>query len=827
MPRSRLCLATSSILVIVILSAIVAPTTAAGALLTLVGGPRSGPAEPPQTVSAPPLLVPSLTGSGGISGVVFFDANGDGLRDLDEAGMADVTVEARDETTGGGTYYASTTTASDGTYQFAGLDAGNYIVIEADAPGYVSTTSNSQTISVGTAVVTGVDFGDTLTFTVTGVVFNDLDGDGAQKPTEPGTPDVPVELYADVNMNGLVDTGEALLGDTVTDASGNYAIHGIRPGYRVLCIWPPGGSSSPGGNQVGLTLISADGMGTNAFYQNFPLLPDTEPLPACAFDTSIVSRFNNTSIPVGRTVWFTSRLAASGLGADETTIYFENVWVQFPANNTTYRLALPRAKVVFSPSAATTTTFYDAASQTWVTTVSSGNMNKQVFLSGLAFPAPAAGLPGNIRPVTMSGRFSSSKAGVTLQWEWAAAVYTSFSGDYNALGVKPVSASTENPYNNQDTAGTPENFKAFVTDGARGRGGTNYTGSDTSAVRGLCVSPAVPPYQQRVNCGSVSYTDTWGQVWSADRRYSLGGWGYLDGGAKSSASPVAGTEDDFLYQKYREKPVEYRFTVPDDDYDVTLKFTEFAAHSADERVMRITIEGAVAEPALSILAQVGKYQALDRTYVVSVSDGLLTIVFEKAAGASKEPVVSAIEITTHGATITPTPTPTPTSTPEPTPTPTPLPYVQAVNSGSATYTDAQGTVWAGDKKFKTGSWGYTAGSAKSSAVPIEGTTEDILYQSYRENPHEYRFTVPNGTYEVTLAFAELVATRDTDRIMRITIEGTVVEPALNLFTEVGRYKALDRVYTVAVTDGVLNIAFAKTGGSAKEPIVNAVKVRSR
>ena len=32
--------------------------------------------------------------------------------------------------------------------------------------------------------------------------------------------------------------------------------------------------------------------------------------------------------------------------------------------------------------------------------------------------------------------------GVTVSWKWAAAVYTSFSTDYNALGVKPVDSNT-------------------------------------------------------------------------------------------------------------------------------------------------------------------------------------------------------------------------------------------------------------------------------------------------------------------------------------------------------------------------------------------------
>lgn len=61
--------------------------------------------------------------------------------------------------------------------------------------------------------------------------------------------------------------------------------------------------------------------------------------------------------------------------------------------------------------------------------------------------------------------------------QWGASVYTSFDTDYNALGVKPVDDNKASEYKNSDHAGTPENFKPFVTGGATGGGGSNYTGS--------------------------------------------------------------------------------------------------------------------------------------------------------------------------------------------------------------------------------------------------------------------------------------------------------------------------------------------------------------
>jgi hypothetical protein len=66
-----------------------------------------------------------------------------------------------------------------------------------------------------------------------------------------------------------------------------------------------------------------------------------------------------------------------------------------------------------------------------------------------------------------------------VQWQWAASVYDNpnFGTDYNALGVKPVDDNHASAYLNSDHAGTPEYFKSDVTGGARGGGGSNFTGS--------------------------------------------------------------------------------------------------------------------------------------------------------------------------------------------------------------------------------------------------------------------------------------------------------------------------------------------------------------
>ena len=99
-----------------------------------------------------------------------------------------------------------------------------------------------------------------------------------------------------------------------------------------------------------------------------------------------------------------------------------------------------------------------------------------MFLSGVALQVPG-GLPGGVSPVTWCGNFSADQTGLKANWQWAAAVYQCFSTDLTQVGVKPVDANNLSIYQNSDHAGTPENFKNCVTGGARGGGGSNWTGS--------------------------------------------------------------------------------------------------------------------------------------------------------------------------------------------------------------------------------------------------------------------------------------------------------------------------------------------------------------
>jgi len=163
-------------------------------------------------------------------------------------------------------------------------------------------------------------------------------------------------------------------------------------------------------------------------------------------------------------------LKPSGLGSTPVTVRF----TQQTISSAAFSISLPDAVVTFDPAATSATTSFSGGM--WITRAPSSGFAGNTFLSAATYRVPAKIL-GGLKNVTWSGMIGSDSPGVTIQWQWAAAVYTTFNFDYNALGVKPVDDNKASQYKNSDHAGTPENFRSTVTGGARGGGGSNYTGS--------------------------------------------------------------------------------------------------------------------------------------------------------------------------------------------------------------------------------------------------------------------------------------------------------------------------------------------------------------
>jgi RHS repeat-associated protein len=226
--------------------------------------------------------------------------------------------------------------------------------------------------------------------------------------------------------------------------------------------------------------------------------------------SSIASNFNGTAIPAGDRVWFSSVVKVNGLGSTPVRVFLRAATLQFTAAGTTYNLAVPDATLTFSPSTTVAATVYDPARIEWITTLPTSGLAGNVFLSGFSFLIPTGGLPGGVQPVTWSGTFYTDTVGVSVNWQWAAAAYTSFAPDNRSLGVKPVDDNSASQYKNSDHAGTPESYKSFVTGGAMGGGGSNFTGS-YSGTAGVTPINQVPNYPPVANAGpnqSVHVTDT-------------------------------------------------------------------------------------------------------------------------------------------------------------------------------------------------------------------------------------------------------------------------------------------------------------------------------
>src|SRR5882757_9086502 len=199
--------------------------------------------------------------------------------------------------------------------------------------------------------------------------------------------------------------------------------------------------------------------------------------------SAIASNFNGTAIAAGDNVWFNAVLKVNGLGSAPARIFVTHASITFTAIGQTYQLTVPDSQITLSSSITLATTFFAKLSPEigspigWRTALPASGLAGNDFLAGLRFAVPASGLPGGIKNVIWQGTFSSDTPGLTVNWQWGAAAYTNFSTKYNDLGVKPVDDNKASKYQNSDHAGTPENFKADVVGGARGGGGSNFTGS--------------------------------------------------------------------------------------------------------------------------------------------------------------------------------------------------------------------------------------------------------------------------------------------------------------------------------------------------------------
>ena len=163
----------------------------------------------------------------------------------------------------------------------------------------------------------------------------------------------------------------------------------------------------------------------------------------------------------------------------------------------------------------------------------------------------------------------------------------------------------------------------------------------------------------RINAGGPAYTDSQGQLWSADYGFNTG--------TPSSCAPAAtvtGTADPQLYKSARWDPthlpeMQYAFSLPNGVYRVTLYFAETCAYTAGMRVFDVQVQGNTLYPGIDIAKAVGVDRPFIESENASVTLGQLTIGFVHHVD---NPIISAIEIVPAGPVTAPAISSQPVST---------------------------------------------------------------------------------------------------------------------------------------------------------------------
>ena len=141
----------------------------------------------------------------------------------------------------------------------------------------------------------------------------------------------------------------------------------------------------------------------------------------------------------------------------------------------------------------------------------------------------------------------------------------------------------------------------------------------------------------------------------------------------------------------------------------------------------------------------------------------------------------------------------------------------AINLGSKTaHKAADGTVFAADT---TG-----VGNPGKVSAAIGDTTDDALYRAYAWDGKglDYGFDVENGTYRVTMHFAETHAPnfKKGGLVFDVKLEDKVAVNDLDVFAKVGARNALEVTRTVLVTDGTLDVEARKMAAIEVERITD-------
>ncbi|MGA2624788.1 MAG: SdrD B-like domain-containing protein [Bacteroidota bacterium] len=141
--------------------------------------------------------------AGSIAGMKWHDVNGNGVLDPGETGLANWKIALLDTA---GNIVDTVRTDVSGNYAFTNVPAGTYRVLENGQPGWI-LTSGLPVYGFSTAPgdsISGVNFGNFQAPSLSGVAFNDHNGNGSRDPGEEGLQDRAVGLIPGSNQNPAI-----------------------------------------------------------------------------------------------------------------------------------------------------------------------------------------------------------------------------------------------------------------------------------------------------------------------------------------------------------------------------------------------------------------------------------------------------------------------------------------------------------------------------------------------------------------------------------------------------------------------------------------------
>ena len=136
-----------------------------------------------------------------------------------------------------------------------------------------------------------------------------------------------------------------------------------------------------------------------------------------------------------------------------------------------------------------------------------------------------------------------------------------------------------------------------------------------------------------------------------------------------------------------------------------------------------------------------------------------------------------------------------------------------VRCGGPQLTDGNGTVWSSDN----------ASTYSVTNSSIANTNTPALYQAetWSTGALQYSFNVPNGSFTVTLKFAEFYLTQRGQRVANIYVNGNLVSSNFDILANTGPNTAFDLSIPVNVTSGQVTISIVPVNGSAK---IDAIQI---